>query len=100
MRRSPRSLSASRPSPPHPAARSDQWIAVRPGTDAALALGLLHVIFRDGLQDQDYLDRYCLGGDQLRERVLHGYDPATVGRITGVAAGDIESLAHEYATTR
>src|SRR3954453_12403974 len=45
------------------AAASDWWIPVRPGTDAALALGVMHVLFRDGLQDQDYLDRYCLGAN-------------------------------------
>src|SRR5437763_12143205 len=40
------------------AAKSDWWIPVRPGTDAALALGVMHVLFRDGLPDRDYLDRY------------------------------------------
>lgn len=56
------------------AAKSDWWLAVRPGTDAALALGVMHVIFREGWQDQDYLDRYCLGGDQLRRRVRDEFD--------------------------
>ena len=50
------------------AGQSDWWIAVRPGTDAALALGLMHVLFRDGLQDGDYLDRYCLGAAGLARR--------------------------------
>ena len=81
------------------AARSDWWIPIRPGTDAALALGMMHVIWRDGLQDQDYLDRYCLGADQLRDRVLAEYPPDKVSFITGVAVGDIERLAQEYATT-
>ena len=48
------------------AARSDWWIPIRPGTDAALALGIMHILWRDGLQDDDYLRRYCIGGDQLR----------------------------------
>src|SRR5918995_4166682 len=51
------------------ASRSDWWIPIRPGTDAALALAMMHVVFRDGLQDADYLNQYCLGGEQLRERV-------------------------------
>ena len=51
---------------------------IRPGTDAALALGMMHVLWRDGLQDDDYLQRYCLGADQLRERVLKEYPPAKV----------------------
>src|SRR5207302_9889759 len=45
------------------AARSDWWISIRPGADAALALGLMHVIWRDGLQDDDYLAKYCLGAE-------------------------------------
>lgn len=82
------------------AVRSDWWIPIRPGTDAALALGLMHVLWRDGLQDDDYLNRFCLGSDLLRERALSEYAPEKVAAITGVPAADIERLAHEYATTR
>src|SRR4051812_1956167 len=74
------------------AARSDWWIPIRPGTDAALALGMVHVIYRDGLQDDDYLERYCLGGKELRERVLREYPPAKVAHITGVPEADVERL--------
>ena len=81
------------------AERSDWWLPVRPGTDAALALGMMHVIWRDGLHDEDYLQRYCLGADQLRKRALEEYTPQIVARITGLAARDIERLASEYATT-
>jgi anaerobic selenocysteine-containing dehydrogenase len=80
------------------AERSDWWIAVRPGTDAALALGVMHVLFRDSLEDRDYLARYCLGGDQLRDRVLREYDPQRVSKITSVPVADIETLAREYGT--
>jgi anaerobic selenocysteine-containing dehydrogenase len=79
------------------AKRSDWWIAIRPGTDAALALGLMHILFRDGLQDDDYLQRYCLGTDALRERVLHEYGPDRVASICGLSVAEIEKLAHEYA---
>ena len=79
------------------AAQCDQHIAPLPGTDAALALGLMHVIFRDGLHDQDYLDRYCIGGDQLKARAAE-YDPARVAAISGLEAATIETLAREYAT--
>jgi anaerobic selenocysteine-containing dehydrogenase len=82
------------------AARSDWWLAIRPGTDAALALGMMHVLWRDGLTDEDYLERYCLGGAALRLRALDEYPPARVSAITGIAARDIERLAHEYAATR
>jgi anaerobic selenocysteine-containing dehydrogenase len=80
------------------AARSDWHLAPRPGTDAALALGLMHVIFRDGLADEAYLRDFCLGGDELRERVLAEYPPEHVARITSLDATDLERLAHEYAT--
>ncbi len=79
------------------AARSDWWLPIRPGTDGALALAMMHVIWREGWQDQDYLDRYCLGGEQLRERVLKEYAPPSVAAITGLSVEDIERLAREYA---
>ncbi len=82
------------------AARSDWWLPIRPGTDAALALGLMHILWRDGLQDDDYLDRYCMGGDQLRQRALNDYPPDKVARITGLAVDDIERLAREFAAIR
>ena len=80
------------------AARSDWWLPIRPGTDAALALGLMHIIWREGWHDQDYLDRHCLGGDLLRERALNEYPPAKVAAITGLPVEDIERLAREVAT--
>src|SRR5947209_4675997 len=82
------------------AARSDWWLPIRPGTDAALALGLMHVIWRDGLQDDDYLQRYCLGAAELRQRALIEYPPEKVAAITGVPAADIERLAREYGTVQ
>jgi anaerobic selenocysteine-containing dehydrogenase len=82
------------------AERSDWWIPVRPGTDAALALGMMHVLFRDRLEDRDYLERYCLGANELRDRVMNEYDPARVSRITGIPVTDIETLARGYGTTK
>src|SRR5262245_42731309 len=82
------------------AERSDQWIPIRPGTDAALALGMMHVIWRDGLQDDRYLADYCLGGEPLRQRALAEYPPEKVAAITGIPAADIEQLARDYATIR
>lgn len=87
------------PRPSSTAARSDWHLSPLPGTDAALALGLMHVIFRDSLQDDDYLARVCLGTDALRERVLTEYAPERVAQITGLPVADIETLAREYATT-
>jgi anaerobic selenocysteine-containing dehydrogenase len=82
------------------AAASDWWIPVRPGTDAALALGVMHVLFRDGLQDQDFIDRFCLGGEELKGRVISEYPPERVAGITGLPADTIETFARELGTTR
>jgi anaerobic selenocysteine-containing dehydrogenase len=79
------------------AERSDWHIAPRVGTDAALALGMMHVLFRDGLADEAYVADHCLGGEQLRDRVLRDYPPDVTARITGLPAADVERLAREYA---
>ncbi|CAN5793384.1 molybdopterin oxidoreductase family protein [soil metagenome] len=79
------------------ARRSDWHIQPRPGTDAALALGIMHIVWRDGLQDQDYLNLGTIGADRLRERALNEYDPDRVTGITGVDRPTIEALAHRYA---
>lgn len=82
------------------AEKSDWWLPIRPGTDAALALGLMHILWRDGLIDQDYLDRYCLGADQLRARALNEYPPEKVSAITSLPITDIEKLARAYGTIK
>src|SRR3989475_8544665 len=76
------------------AAQSDEHIAIMPGTDAALALGMMHVIVRDGLQDQDYIDRHTIGFDALRRRAAE-YPPSRVAEITGVPVETIERISHE-----
>jgi anaerobic selenocysteine-containing dehydrogenase len=82
------------------AVKSDWWIPVRPGTDAALALGVMHVIFREGWQDDDYLTNHCVGAKELRERVMTEYPVAKVARITGLSEEEIEKLSREYARSR
>jgi anaerobic selenocysteine-containing dehydrogenase len=77
---------------------SDWHIAIRPGTDAALALGLMHVIFGEELQDRAYIDAYTHGFADLRARARE-YPPERVSAITGIPAADIAKLAREYATT-
>lgn len=81
------------------AAEADWHLRPHPGTDTALALGLMHVIVREGLHDEDYLERYTIGFDRLRER-LEEYPPEAVASITGVPTDDIVELAKAYATTR
>ncbi len=79
------------------AVRSDWHIQPRPGTDAALALGLMHVIWRDGLDDPEYLAMGVVGAELLRDRVLAEYAPDQVAAITGVDVKTITTLAHRLA---
>jgi anaerobic selenocysteine-containing dehydrogenase len=73
----------------------DEWLGIRPGTDAALALAMMHVLFAEGLQDDDFLARFTLGADALRERVKE-YAPARVASITGLTEETIVSLGRRY----
>src|SRR5437867_958382 len=77
--------------------QSDEHIPIMPGTDGALALAMMHIIIRDGLQDQDYVDRYTIGFEALKERVKE-YPPSRVSEITGISEATIERITHEYAT--
>ena len=77
------------------AEQCDEWIAIRPGTDAALALGMMHVLFAEGLQDDDYLARHTLGASQLRERAAQ-YPPSAVATVTGIPEAKIVELARAY----
>ncbi len=82
------------------AAASDEHIALRPGTDAALALAMMYVIFRDNLHDQRYLEEMTSGWEKLRDRVLSDYAPARVADICRLPVETIERLGHAYGTTR
>src|SRR6185295_4495427 len=64
-----------------------------------LALAMMHVIFRDGLADEDYIARYTIGADALRARARE-WTPGRAAAASGVEAGVIERLAREYATTQ
>jgi len=81
------------------AAVADWHIAIRPGTDAALALGLMHVILNEGLEDRAYIAEMTHGFERLAERVRE-YTPERVAAWTGMTAAEIEQLAREYANTR
>src|SRR5262249_50593889 len=73
------------------AAQCDEWISIRPGTDAALALGIMHVLFERGLEDGDYIARHTIGIEHLRARARE-YDPERVSAITGIPSARIVSL--------
>ena len=81
------------------AAAADRHIRPMPGTDAALALGMMHVIVAEDLHDVAYLSDHAVGFERLRER-LPEYAPERVAAITGIDAAEIRDLARVYATTR
>jgi molybdopterin guanine dinucleotide-containing S/N-oxide reductase-like protein len=81
------------------AALADWHIAIRPGTDAALALGMMHVILNEGLEDRAYIAEMTHGIERLAARAQE-YTPERVAAWTGMTAAEVEQLAREYATTR
>ncbi|HYC51359.1 MAG TPA: molybdopterin oxidoreductase family protein [Gemmatimonadaceae bacterium] len=81
------------------AAQCDDWIGIRPGTDAALALGLMQVIFARGAEDRAFLADHCLGEKELRARAAE-YPPERVAAITGLSAEVVVELAERYAASR
>jgi anaerobic selenocysteine-containing dehydrogenase len=92
------------------AAKADEWIPIRPGTEGALALGLAHVLLREGLYDREFVEYLTHGfedpggGDGgrigFRRLVLRDYSPATVASITGIEVGTIFRLAREFAAQK
>ncbi|MEK3874290.1 MULTISPECIES: molybdopterin-containing oxidoreductase family protein [unclassified Paenibacillus] len=78
--------------------RADWFIPLYPGTDSALALGIMHVLFERGLVNETFLERYTIGHAELREHVKQ-YTPERVSAITGVPAEDIVKLAVLYGET-
>ncbi len=79
------------------ASAADWHLPILPGTDTALALGMMHVLIAENLYDADYVTRFTHGFAQLRERVA-GYPPQRVAECTGLPVEDILQLAREYAT--
>ncbi|WP_041580769.1 molybdopterin oxidoreductase family protein [Bacillus sp. 1NLA3E] len=77
---------------------ADWFIPILPGTDSALALGLMHILFAENMVDEAFLQQYTVGHEELREHVVQ-YDPATVSDITGVPVEDIYKLARLYGNT-
>src|SRR5687768_1582435 len=82
------------------AEKCSQHVALRPGTDAALALGMMHVLIAEDLIDRDYVDRYTIGFEALKKRVLDEYAPATAAEICGLGVEEIVQLARDYGRTK
>jgi len=81
------------------AERADWHLQPLPGSDAALALGLMHVIIAEGLHDADYVRDHTLGFEELRARAAE-YPPERAAALTGIAADEIIRLARSYATAK
>ena len=79
------------------AAKSDKWIAINPGTEAALALSIAHVIIQKSLYSADFVNNYSSGFKGFKQIVLNEFSPDDVSEITGVSASTIESLAKSFA---
>ena len=78
---------------------ADWYLPINPGTDAALALGLMRVIINENLFDADYVSRYTVGFEELKARAQQ-YPPEKASHWTGISADDIRKLAREYAAER
>ena len=78
---------------------ADKHFPVNPGSDLALALGLMHVILAEGLEDKDYIARYTTGFDSLKE-LAGKYPPERAAALTGISKEEIIELAREYATAQ
>jgi anaerobic selenocysteine-containing dehydrogenase len=82
------------------AERADWHISINIGTDAALALGVAHVLVRDGRCDREYLAANTLGFDKFEREVLPRFTPEATAKITGVSVVDIERFADTYGTAK
>ena len=81
------------------AEKCHQHLAIQPGTDGALALGLMHELITHGWLDDDYIARHVDGFDKLRPRALD-WPPERVAQVCGIGADAVRNLARDYASTR
>jgi anaerobic selenocysteine-containing dehydrogenase len=79
------------------AAKADQWVPIKPGTEGALALGLVHVIIAQGLYRKEFIEERSAGFDALKQLAGASYAPEAVSRLTGIEAKTIVDLAKAFA---
>jgi anaerobic selenocysteine-containing dehydrogenase len=79
---------------------ADEQLVPRPGTDGALALGMMHVLIREELIDEDFIARHTVGYNSLRVRVMAEYPVERVAQICDVPADQIIRLARDYGQAR
>ncbi len=82
------------------AAKSDKWIPINPGTEGALALGLANVIIKESIYNKSFVNNYSAGFDKWKRRILDGYSPEIVTKITGIDKAVIVSLARDFAGSK
>ena len=92
-------LIAIKPSVEPDVGLATEWLPIRPGTDAALALAMLHVVVNENLIDKPFVEQWCYGYDRLKEHVQK-YPPAWAEKITGIPADRIIGIARLFATTK
>ena len=80
--------------------QAHEHIYVKPGSDGALALGMLHIIHRDGLADTDFIKEHVQGYDELVKEVLLNFTPEKASDICGVSVERMTEFAHAYATSK
>lgn len=76
---------------------ADEAFMIRPGSDGALVLAMLHVINREGLHDREFIAANVLGFEELAAQILPGCSPEQMAEVCGIPAGVIERMAREYA---
>jgi anaerobic selenocysteine-containing dehydrogenase len=81
------------------ASQADLWLQIRPGTDAALALGMINVIIGEELYDKGFVEKWCYGFDKLKEHVSQ-FTPEKAAEITWIPADKIREAARAYATIK
>jgi anaerobic selenocysteine-containing dehydrogenase len=79
---------------------ADLYLPIRIGTDAALALGVMHILVRDGLANRDYIAKHTLGFDKVERDVLPRFTPERTAEITGLSVADIEKFAAMYGNAK
>ncbi len=93
------------------ASKATEWIAIKPGTEAAFALGIAHVIVKEGLYDKEFIKKYCFGFKDwvgrdgqihagFKNLLLKKYSPDKVSEITGISKEKIVSIAKEFAKAK
>lgn len=80
------------------ASKADEFIGIHPGTEGAFALGMAHVIIKEGLYDKDFVANHTHGFNEFRDLVLRKYYPDRISSITGVPVIEILKVSREFAS--